>query len=336
MADVIQVLRSSEPGRRPAERAPGELFVNFADGVFGYIDQDGNAVDYGGSGGTELPADAAGVLTNDGSGALSWEPVDTFSGDYADLTGAPDLSVYFPFTGGTLTGPLTLSGAPTEDLHAATKAYVDANSGGGGGGSVDLTADYDWTGTHTFNLPPLRKTSAEDYTAYSILASGYQEIKLLEAHRSGDQPSVEFIGKINYDTSGGYAEIRAQSKNVVSGTEEKSQRAVLILDGASSSNTNAILESRAGSSVDNRAAIRCYSQGTYSTVLIYTRDTPMVSFRDSIYGFEILYYFPITLPTGPTDDLHAANKAYVDTAALKTLNLLVSKGLVTQEEVDAL
>jgi hypothetical protein len=33
-------------------------------------------------------------------------------------------------------GALTLSGAPTADLHAATKAYVDASIQGGGGGSI--------------------------------------------------------------------------------------------------------------------------------------------------------------------------------------------------------
>ena len=33
-------------------------------------------------------------------------------------------------SGGTLTGPLTLSGAPTSDLHAATKLYVDGLSAG--------------------------------------------------------------------------------------------------------------------------------------------------------------------------------------------------------------
>lgn len=38
-----------------------------------------------------------------------------------------DLSSYLPLTGGTLTGALTLSGAPTSDLHAATKKYVDDN-----------------------------------------------------------------------------------------------------------------------------------------------------------------------------------------------------------------
>ncbi len=37
-----------------------------------------------------------------------------------------------PLAGGTMTGTLVLDGAPTSNLHAATKAYVDANSGGGG------------------------------------------------------------------------------------------------------------------------------------------------------------------------------------------------------------
>ena len=36
-----------------------------------------------------------------------------------------DLSLYLPLAGGTLTGPLTLSGAPTANLHGATKKYVD-------------------------------------------------------------------------------------------------------------------------------------------------------------------------------------------------------------------
>ena len=36
-----------------------------------------------------------------------------------------DLALYLPLAGGTLTGPLTLSGAPTANLHGATKKYVD-------------------------------------------------------------------------------------------------------------------------------------------------------------------------------------------------------------------
>lgn len=35
------------------------------------------------------------------------------------------LDNYLPKSGGTMTGALTLKGAPTADLHAATKKYVD-------------------------------------------------------------------------------------------------------------------------------------------------------------------------------------------------------------------
>lgn len=52
------------------------------------------------------------LLTN-GSGSLSWGTVTT------------DLSGVLALTGGTMTGLVTLSGAPTANLHAATKQYVD-------------------------------------------------------------------------------------------------------------------------------------------------------------------------------------------------------------------
>jgi len=53
-------------------------------------------------------------LSTDGSGVLSW--------------GTVDLSTRLALTGGTMTGLLTLSGAPTANLHAATKQYVDDNA----------------------------------------------------------------------------------------------------------------------------------------------------------------------------------------------------------------
>ena len=43
------------------------------------------------------------------------------------------------------TGPITLPGNPTLPLHAATKGYVDSHSS-----SIDLAANYAWTGAHTF------------------------------------------------------------------------------------------------------------------------------------------------------------------------------------------
>lgn len=38
--------------------------------------------------------------------------------------------------GDAMSGPLTLAGPPTQPSHAATKAYVDASSGGGDGGRL--------------------------------------------------------------------------------------------------------------------------------------------------------------------------------------------------------
>lgn len=50
---------------------------------------------------------------------------------FPDSTGTVALtSTVLTLSGGTMTGALTLSGAPSSDLHAATKAYVDAATAG--------------------------------------------------------------------------------------------------------------------------------------------------------------------------------------------------------------
>ena len=48
----------------------------------------------------------------------------------------PALAKYLPLAGGTMTGKLKLSGAPTEDMDAATKKYVDDSVGNAGGGDM--------------------------------------------------------------------------------------------------------------------------------------------------------------------------------------------------------
>ena len=53
------------------------------------------------------------ALITNGSGTTSWGTVTT------------DLSGVLALSGGTMTGAITLSGAPTANLHAATKQYVD-------------------------------------------------------------------------------------------------------------------------------------------------------------------------------------------------------------------
>ena len=68
---------------------------------------------------------------------------DVDSSDWIDTTptytqvGTSDEAV--PLAGGTMTGLLTLSGAPTSNLHAATKAYVDGVTGLSDGDKGDIT-----------------------------------------------------------------------------------------------------------------------------------------------------------------------------------------------------
>jgi hypothetical protein len=94
MTNRIQIYRSSVAGARPVvgARSPGELYINFADGVIGYIDIGGNPIDLGPylslAGGTmtgPLVISTADfvlgggalndVLQTDGAGGLSWGPV---------------------------------------------------------------------------------------------------------------------------------------------------------------------------------------------------------------------------------------------------------------------
>lgn len=56
-----------------------------------------------------------------------------FAGTFEPGAGSADPALYVRRGGDIMTGPLTLAGAPTAALHAATKAYVDASIGPGSG-----------------------------------------------------------------------------------------------------------------------------------------------------------------------------------------------------------
>ena len=93
------------------------------------------------------------ALISNGSGGTSWGSV------------ATDLSTVLALSGGTMTGVLTLSGAPTANLHAATKAYVDTNdatklalAGGTMTGAITLS------GAPTANLHAATKQYVDDAT----------------------------------------------------------------------------------------------------------------------------------------------------------------------------
>ena len=70
--------------------------------------------------GAQSSITANGMLKADGNGNVSAAVAGTdYIASHQDISGKLDKS------GGTMTGALTLSGAPTTDLHASTKKYVD-------------------------------------------------------------------------------------------------------------------------------------------------------------------------------------------------------------------
>jgi hypothetical protein len=70
------------------------------------------------------------------------QPQQFTSKKYVDDADALKLNL----SGGTLTGTLTLSGAPSDDLHAATKKYVDSQVAGAGTGDFKANGTVAMTG----------------------------------------------------------------------------------------------------------------------------------------------------------------------------------------------
>ena len=128
MPNPLKILRSSVAGLRPTGKTPGELYVNFADGVVGYIDEAGQPVDIDTSGGGPayvLPPATPTVL----GGVMPDGTTITVAADGAITSPDQDLSGYLPLTGGTLTGALegtdvTLSG----HLEGTTGAFTGGQS----------------------------------------------------------------------------------------------------------------------------------------------------------------------------------------------------------------
>ena len=92
MANKLILKRSNVAGKIPtaAQLEIGELSVNFADQLLFTKEPGGTVVKVGdgtGSGGSTLPANAAGVLTNDGTGTISWTPVPV--ADWPTITNTP-------------------------------------------------------------------------------------------------------------------------------------------------------------------------------------------------------------------------------------------------------
>ena len=149
-AEANKILKLDADGKLPADvtgnaatasklKAPAKIGVKGDDVVAAQVDFDGSLdadieivlSDTGVTAGTysKVTVDSKGRVT--GSAALVAEDIPNL--DWAKIvSGKPDTLAGYGITdavnkaGDTMTGALTLSGAPTQDLHAVTKAYVDS------------------------------------------------------------------------------------------------------------------------------------------------------------------------------------------------------------------
>jgi hypothetical protein len=164
--------------------------------------------------------------------------------EYVDAADALKLNL----AGGTLTGPLILNAAPTIDLHASTKKYVDDTAfaslsgvlpGQGGNSGKYLTTDGTIASWGTVDLSTLQPLDS-DLTAIAALttsAAGREQLILVRRNVAfADSPVTAAYGDdISCDSSGGAITINLPA--AVAG-----RAPIIIRAGASASTNNVTVE----------------------------------------------------------------------------------------------
>jgi hypothetical protein len=98
-------------------------------------------------------------------------------------------------SGGTLTGALTLSGAPTANLHAATKKYVDDAIGGINSFEYEVVQSLPTTNIkdHTIYLVPKTGTTGDVYDEYLRISNAWEHIGSTDVDLSGYVPTSRTV-----------------------------------------------------------------------------------------------------------------------------------------------
>ena len=174
--------------------------------------------------------------------------------EYVDAADALKLSL----AGGTLTGPLILNAAPTIDLHASTKRYVDDTAfaslsgvlpGQAGNSGKYLTTDGTTASWSTVDLTPYLTTAAAaaayqpldgnltNIAALTTSAAGREQLILVRRNVAfADSPVTAAYGDdISCDSSGGAITINLPA--AVAG-----RAPIIIRAGASAATNNVTLE----------------------------------------------------------------------------------------------
>ena len=160
-----------------------------------------------------------------------------------------ELDKKLALAGGTMTGALTLSGAPTDSLHAATKAYVDSVSSTASGLQTELDATqagaglgangaYSANGSTNY-LGSVASLKAADEaldsqlkTVADAVASNDSDISTLQSNVSSNDSD---ISSLQSDVSTAQSDITTLQSNVSSNDSDISS-----LQSSVSANTSAI------------------------------------------------------------------------------------------------
>ena len=160
-----------------------------------------------------------------------------------------ELDKKLALAGGTMTGALTLSGAPTDSLHAATKAYVDSVSSTAAGLQTELDATQAGAGlgangAYTANgsanyISSVTTLQAADNaldaqlkTVADAVASNDSDISTLQSNVSSNDSD---ISSLQSDVSTAQSDISTLQSNVSSNDSD-----IASLQSSVSANTSAI------------------------------------------------------------------------------------------------
>lgn len=147
------------------------------------------------------------TLDNDGNALLTGALYfNTAANEMRVWTGSAWSASYLPAgayiqkSGDTMTGALTLSGAPTNTLHAATKAYVDGTVTSITGTANQVTASAS-TGAVTLSLPQSIHTAATPTFAAMTLGSGNLTFSTTAQRIRGDTTNATIANRLMFQDS---------------------------------------------------------------------------------------------------------------------------------------
>lgn len=208
--------------------------------------------------------------------------------------------------GDTMTGALTLSGAPTADLHAATKAYVD---------SAKTSAINTAAGDATNKANAVLGTSnddADDVTVYGAIAKAGAAASAASSANDNANNRVAKSG----DTMTGFLTLHAAPTNNLHAATKKyvddaKSSAISTAAGDATAKANAVL----GTSSDDANANTVYGAKAAASAAATTANNAMPKAGGTFTGNVAMGSGKTLTVNTPSADGHAATKAYVDTAA---------------------